>query len=51
MPTLAKIKAPPKNVCSGSFSFKTIEPIITAINGVTSEIVIAKLDSILLKSQ
>lgn len=50
-PILAKIKTPPKNVCGGSFSSQKNAPMTTAISGVTSEIIIAFVDSILLKSQ
>jgi hypothetical protein len=48
---LAMIKRPPKSVVGGSLSPRNTVPITTAISGVTSEIIIAFVDSILLKSQ
>jgi hypothetical protein len=49
-PILAMINKPPTPVCGGSVSPKTIRPTITAISGVTSEIIIAFVDSILLNN-
>jgi hypothetical protein len=50
-PMLAMIKTPPRNVCGGIVSPSVTEPATTAISGVTSEIIIARVDSILLNSQ
>src|SRR4051812_35137394 len=50
-PILATISSPPKNVWGGSHSPKKMAPITTATSGVTSEIIIALVDSILLNSQ
>ena len=48
---LPMIISPPTNVCGGRLSLMVTAPIKTASSGVTSDIIIALVDSILLKSQ
>ena len=50
-PMLAMMSRPPRPVWGGSFSPSTSQPMTTASNGVTSEIIIAFVDSILSSNQ
>jgi hypothetical protein len=50
-PMLAMINNPPTNVCGGIVSPIVTAPMTTASNGVTREIIIARVDSILLNSK
>jgi hypothetical protein len=50
-PIEAMINNPPTNVCGGNVSPSHQAPITTAIKGVTSEIIIAFVDSTRFKSQ